>query len=314
MQRKFRFSAALGGILLFAAIVAADSWFKALPDRQAAPPAVAALGLEPVEISAAELAPLGLVGAWRLASSDRRFGGVSGLAVDGDQLVAITDAGVVLRFAKQLRRQLPVLVADLPAGPGDPRFKHNRDSEALARDPHGRGWWIAFENRDQLWLYDRGFTRALQRVAIARASLGFNSGIEGLASGLSGIVAFPESGGSAFSWSGGQWAEARLDRRTPLSDAARLEDGSILLLERRLTTSGFSNGLALLRPEGGGFRTVWRKRLPVGRLDNVEAVAAERIAGGGYRLWMMSDDNFHPRLRTLLLVVDVPAALLPKRP
>ena len=314
MQRKFRIAAALGGIVLFVAIVAADSWFEALPDRQAAPPAVAALELEPVDIPAAELSPLALVGAWRLTSGEPRFGGVSGFAVDGDQLVAVTDAGVVLRFPKQLRRRLPLLVADLPAGPGDPRFKYNRDSEALARDPHGRGWWVAFENRDELWLYDRGFTRALQRVAIARASLGLNSGIEGLASGRGGIVAFPESGGFAFSRSGGRWAQAPLDHRTPLSDAVRLDESSILLLERRLTTSGFSNRLALIRAEGAGLRTVWRKRLPVGRLDNVEAVAAERIAGGGYRLWMMSDDNFHPRLRTLLLVVEVPAALLPERP
>lgn len=303
----------MGCIALFAAVIAADGLFESLPDRAAAPPAVARLELEPVELSAAGLAPLELAGAWRLTSSEPRVGGVSGLAVDGADLVAITDAGVVLRFPGKLRTQLPVRIADLPAGPGDGRFKQNRDSEALARDPRNRGWWVAFENRDELWLYDHRFARALQRIAVARGSLDFNTGIEGLASGPGGFAAFPESGGSALIWKRGRWSKAPLDTRTPLSDAARLDDGSILLVERRLTSRGFSNALALVRSDGAGLRTVWRKRLPVGARDNVEAVAAERIASGGYRLWLMTDDNFHPRLRTLLLVVDVPAGALPKQ-
>jgi hypothetical protein len=88
---------------------------------------------------------------------------------------------------------------------------------------------------------------------------------------------------------------------------------TILLVERRLTTAGFRNALALVRAEGRDFRTLWRKRLPVSWRDNLEAAAAEPIAGGGYRLWMMSDDNFHPRLRTVLLVVDIPPEALRKR-
>jgi hypothetical protein len=81
-----------------------------------------------------------------------------------------------------------------------------------------------------------------------------------------------------------------------------------------VTAFGFKNALALVEQHGSSFRTLWRKPLPVAWRDNFEALAAEPIAGGGYRLWMMSDDNFHPRLRTMLLVVDVPAAALPKRP
>lgn len=304
----------LGGIALFAAVLAGNKLFESLPDRQAAPPAVALLELEPVEISAPKLAPLVLVGAWRLTSPEPRFGGVSGLAVDGDELVAITDAGVVLRFPKAVRRQLPLRVGDLPAGPGDERFKKNRDSEAIARDPRHRGWWVAFENRDQLWLFDPGFNRALQRVAVPRGLLSFNTGIEGLAIGEGGLLAFPESGGSALVWRQGQWLKASLQSRTPVSEAIWLEDGAILLVERRLTAAGFSNALALVRADGATFRTLWRKRLPVGSRDNVEALAAEPIAGGGYRLWMMSDDNFHPRQRTVLLIADVPAEALPNRP
>ncbi len=311
MQPKFSFSAPLGAAALFAAVLAADSLFESLPDRQAATAAVTVVTLEPIAISAAELAPLALVGAWRLTSSEPRVGGISGLAVNDDELVAITDAGVVLRFPKSLGRQMQAQVTDLPSGPGDERCKANRDSEAILRDD--RGWWIAFENADELWLFDARFKRTLRRL-IVPGGLGLNTGIEGLAASPRGILAFPESGGSTLLWGGGRWDQLRLDRRTPISDAVQVDGGAVLLIERRLTPTGFRNALALLRVDGAVLRTVWRKRLPVGWRDNVEAVAAEPIAAGGYRLWMMSDDNFHPRLRTILLVVDVPGAVLPKRP
>lgn len=314
VQHKFRIGTALSGLALFAAVIAAEPLLQSLPDRQARPHAVALLEFAPAGFAAADWAPLLLVDAWRVTSRDPRVGGVSALAVDGDELVAVTDTGAVLQFPKAIRPQLRTRVRDLPSGPGDERFKMNRDSEAIARDPDNRGWWIAFENRDELWLYDWGFARALQRVVVPRERMSLNAGIEGLASGKGGLLAFPESGGSALSWSSGRWGEARVEPRTPLSDAVRLDDGSVLLVERRLTATGFSNVLALVRADGATFRTVWRKRLPVGRRDNVEALAAERTDGGGYRLWMMTDDNFHPRLRTVLLVVDIPAGLLRKQP
>ncbi len=313
MQRKFSFAAPLGAIALFAAVLAGGVRFNALPDREAAPPAVAVLNLEPLEISASRMLPLALVGAWRVTSGEQRVGGISGLAVDGEKLVAITDAGVVLRFSKSLRPRMKVLVADLPSGPGDERFKLNRDSEAIFRDPEGRGWWIAFENREQLWLFDPDFSRVLERLSVPRAGMGENTGIEGLAGGAGGILAFPESGGSGLRWSDGRWVRARLKTSTPVSEAVQVGKDRILLVERRLTTAGFRNALALVRAEGRDFRTLWRKRLPVSWRDNLEAAAAEPIAGGGYRLWMMSDDNFHPRLRTVLLVVDIPPEALRKR-
>ena len=298
----------LGAIALFAAVIAADRVFEAQPNRQPAPPAVAELEFERIDISAAELAPLALVGAWLLTSPQPRVGGISGLAIDGEHLVAITDSGAVLRFSKELRPRMQARIADLSSGPGDPRFKRNRDSEAILRDSQDRGWWVAFENREQLWLFDHGFTRALGRMAVPRGRLSENTGIEGLAGADGVIFAFPEKGGSALRLKNGRWARARIDRSTRISDAVQVGDAT-LLLHRRLTLKGFDNALALARRDGGAFRTIWRKRLPVSWRDNFEAVAAERIAGG-YRLWMMSDDNFHPPLRTVLLVVDVPAAAL----
>lgn len=260
--------------------------------------ASAQLDFEPVELPAAELEPLALVGAWRLRSPDRRVGGISAIAAYGDELVAVTDSGAIVRFDKAIRPGLTARVADLPAGPGDRRFKMNRDSEAIALDPQGRGWWIAFEARDELWLFDHRFTRALRRLAVPAGLTSATRGIEGLAVWQGGLLAFPESGGSALAWRGGRWSRLRLERRSALSGAVELGDGLVLLIERRLTPAGLHNALALVRPEGAALRTLWRKRLPAGRLDNFEGIAAQPNAGGGYRLWIVSDDNFHPRMRT----------------
>jgi hypothetical protein len=57
---------------------------------------------------------------------------------------------------------------------------------------------------------------------------------------------------------------------------------------------------------GEGWRTAASIRLPVSPIDNVEGVAAERLPNGTTRLWMMTDDNFHAPLRTLLIAYDLP--------
>jgi hypothetical protein len=236
------------------------------------------------------------------------------LALDGDQFVALSDGGVVLRFPKALRPGVTVAAADLPAGPGSARFKQNRDTEAMARDPAGRGWWVAFEGRDALWLYDSSFSRGLAHIPVKRQDMGYNTGIEGLVASSGSLIAFPESGGTVLGWSRAGRTTASRRPKKPISDAAQIDNQSVFLLERRVTPLGFRNALAFARPQGASFRTVWRRRLPVRRRDNLEGIAAEPLPDGGYRLWIISDDNFHPRLRTILLAIDVPAALLPRRP
>ena len=301
----------LAALALFAAVTASHSWFLSVPNREEIGPAVRGLEIIPVEIAADRLAPLTLVGAWRLKSDDRRFGGISGLAIDGSDLVAISDSGVVFRFPEALRRGSVVRIDELPGGPGSPGLKRNRDSEALAADPHGRGWWVPFENRNELWLYDRGFARALDRRPIPAAALGKNKGVEGLTKAGSGLLLFPESGSRALRIESDRWRVIAMDDRIRrLGDAAAAGEGAFLVAQRQLTVLGFRNSLAFLRQDGDRLRTLWRKRIPVAWYDNVEAIAVEPSPAGGYRLWMMTDDNLHPRMRTLLLVVEIPEALL----
>ena len=73
----------------------------------------------------------------------------------------------------------------------------------------------------------------------------------------------------------------------------------------RPTPIGLRNDLVELVPNGGSYRAGAQWRIPVGRLDNVEALAAEPIAQGAIRLWMMTDNNFRQRQKTLLIKAEL---------
>ena len=308
--------------MLTLVVLAAHDLFIRLPNRIELGPRPAELQIRPVALDGAGFAPLHLVGAWRMTSDDPRFGGVSGLAVDGGELVALTDSGVVIRLPKSSAGQpaISARIAELPGGPGPRQFKWTRDAEALAADPAGRGWWVAFENRDQLWLYDRPFRRPLRRIVLNGARWPFNRGIEGLAVTQSGLWLLPEAAGRLIHVHDSEarsYPIAGLGGRYPwqgwVTEAVALPGGRLLLAERRLTPAGYANALLLLERAGGAVRIARRYPLPVGRLDNIEAVAAEP-APGGTRLWLMSDNDGQGFADTLLLELLAPeSALRPRR-
>ncbi|HEX8415483.1 MAG TPA: esterase-like activity of phytase family protein, partial [Sphingomicrobium sp.] len=192
--------------------MAAHFLFLHWPDRGELGPRVSTMHFAPAEWSPADVAPLKLAGAWAISSNDPRVGGVSALTLDDGRFIAVTDSGVVLQFGRPSARPTKVLVNELPGGPARPGFKVNRDSEALAADPLGRGWWVAFETRNQLWLYDAGFERVLGRVDFGDARWRFNQGIEGLASGKDGIILFPEAGNNMLRWTGRSAPSFKLER------------------------------------------------------------------------------------------------------
>ena len=308
MQHRFSKTLFLQVLALVALIAAAAALLARWPDRAELGERTATLRLVPADWSAADVAPLRLAGAWEVMSNDPRIGGVSALALDRQGFVALTDSGVIVRFARPSKAVARALVSELPGGPGPPALKVNRDSEALVADPLGRGWWVAFENRNQLWLYDRGFTRPLSRADFGTGRWPRNQGVEGLASGRNGILSFPEDGESILLWTGRRVINLPLERPLgQISDAARLPGGRLAVVHRQVTPLGFTNAITLLDPlAGGGFRTARSFPLRGHRRDNVEALAAERLPDGRTRLWLMTDDNFQRPLRTLLIALDVP--------
>ncbi len=304
MQPKFRMRDLACGLLLIAAIGLFDRWLAWVPNRHELGWRTARIAFEPVHLNEA-FAPFRLAGAWKLTSDDPRFGGISALAVDRGALLALTDSGALVRFRPPHPR---AEIGELPDGPGSGRFKRNRDSEALLRDPAGRGWWVAFENWHELWLYDPSFARALQRIELGNRGWRSNRGVEAIAPEGGALLLFPERGDSLLRVTG---ALARpidiVNARGRISDATAFGDGRVLAIERRPTPLGFRNALVMLDETRSGYRFGRRFALPLGPLDNVEAIAVERLGAGKHRLWLMTDDNFQPPLRTLLIALELPA-------
>lgn len=307
MQAKFSVRALAAGLVLFAAIGLFDRWLTSIPDREELGWRTARIGFEPVEFNASAFGRLRLAGAWKMTSDDPRFGGISALAIDDRRLLALSDSGVLVRFSPPGRPPHPARIGELPDGPRNGGFKRNRDSEALARDPLDRGWWVAFEYRHELWLYDRSFGRPLRRIDLGGRGWRSNLGIEGIAAAAKSLLLVHEKGDGLLLVTGRRARAIRIaGAGGRISDIADLGSGRYIAVERRLTALGFRNALVILEKSGPGYRFGRRSALPLGPLDNVEAVAVEPRADGSRRLWLMTDDNFRPPLRTLLIALDWP--------
>lgn len=302
MQPKFSIRVFAAGLVLVAGIALFDQWLLSVPNRHELGWRDARIAFKPVRLTANAPAPLRLAGAWELTSDDPRFGGISALAIDGGRLLALTDSGVLVRFRP---RTGSAQIGELPDGPGSGRFKRNRDSEALVRDPHGRGWWVTFENRHELWLYDRGFRRPLERIRLGERGWSVNRGVEGAAADDDRLLLFEEAGKKLLPVRANRARSIPIaNARGRISDAVSIGRDQYLAIERQLTPLGFRNSLVTVAATRGGYRFGGRIALPLGPFDNVEAIAVERI-GNRRRLWLMTDDNFQPPLRTLLIALDL---------
>lgn len=311
-ERWVQVAFSLAEIAMAFSLVAAVSfyydWIRDLPDRTELGPRWAELRFEPVALDATGFAPLRLAGAWKVTADDPRFGGVSALALDRGKLLALSDSGVLIRFAPPGSLRTRAAIWEVPRGPNKGKRKTERDSEALLADPAGRGWWVSYETRNQLWLYDRRFGHALQRIRLGDRWKE-NVGVEGLAPGPGGgLLLFPEADDAV------HWLRGMVSRRLPLagktgriSEASSDGRGGVLVIERHLALSGFSSALVEVERGDGGYRLGRRLPLALGPIDVPEGLAVERRSDGSRRLWIMTDDNLQPPFRTLLVALDWPS-------
>ena len=304
MQREFRKVVAAAACLALAAIILVAGYIvHRLPSRVELGHRALPLRYVPISLGQDWLGPFAIVGTWQASTDDPRFGGISALAIDGREFFAISDSGVVARFPKPGAAPAYVSLDELPDGPGDPGFKFNRDSEALVADPGGRGWWVAFENRNALWLFDKGFSRVLERRSIDAAGFGRNRGIEGMAVADGRLLLFPEVGGRALRMNGQQVSINGVNGW--IGDAVALGNGDMLIATRTLTPIGLINRMALMKRDRDGYRARAAWRIPVDRLGNVEALAVEARPDGALRLWIMTDNNLQQRRPTLLIALEL---------
>ena len=271
-----------------------------------------------------------------LHAKSRHFGGYSGLAIDasGRTLLAVSDAGTWMRASlhydgRRLKGLSDVVLGPLLGANGKPLADdRDRDAEALTvigGDVLKGTAYIAFERRHRIVRYAytaERFGPPAGTVPLPPGTKGMtaNRGIEALtvigAGKLKGtIIAFAEGladrDGNLQGWLiGGPTPGGVTVRRLggfDITDAAALPDGGIVLLERRFR---FSEGvkMRIRRIAPGEIR---RGALIQGEvlleandsftIDNMEAIAIHRDASGETVLTLMSDDNFSPLQRTLIM-------------
>ena len=315
VQPAFMKSRIFNSLLVGLSVVAAFAALRELPERDARPAAHLPVGYAASILPPAAL-PLRLAGAWTMKVGDKRFGGLSALMIDGGRLVAVSDRGAVMRFDPPTAARPMIRLSDLRQGPGDPGKKKWRDAESIVRDPRGRGWWVGYEQRHSLWLYDHGFQRAVAAVALPDLGWGDNRGAEALLTTGDALLAFGENGREAVRIGPGTPQLLRVHAPAQIADAARAPDGSFWVLLRSRGRDGISQSIAPLKRFRDGYRVGPQWPVPKAALDNFEGMAIESLAGGGWRFWLVTDDGHRFMARTLLVALDldVPAATHDKGP
>jgi hypothetical protein len=267
-----------------------------------------------------------LTGAFQLRSNDRRFGGLSGLSVTPDgKLHAISDRGywmsatMVSDDEGRLGELTGWEIGALLDPDGAPVLGRYADAEGLARGADG-SFVVAFEQAHRLWRYP-----GPGGLRFSPLSLGLpeeiskapaNGGIEAIAVLPDGRLlaiaeAFKNSDGSSKGWliENGRFAEIAYvpAEGYHATDCVALNDGDVLVLERRLFPWGILRArVARLASESlvPGARLageeLFRVEPPLAA-ENFEGIAAREDPSRGTMIYLVSDDNYLFFQRTLLL-------------
>jgi hypothetical protein len=287
---------------------------------------------DPRDVARKRFGALEFRGGLVLESPTKEFGGISSLRVgaDGQGFVAVTDKSQWLRGRIVYRGTTPIAIADAEMAPmlgpdGRPlRARGWYDTESLADD--GDTLYVGIERVHRIVRFNFGKDGLLSRgvpvpVPPAFKALPHNASLECLvmapkAGPLGGtLIAVSERGLDAngniqgflvggatrgtFSW-----------KRTDdfdVSDCAVTPGGKLLVLERRFSwTSGIamrirSVPLTAIKPNA----TVDGAELVTAdmgyQIDNMEGLSVHRAPDGALVLTLISDDNFSPLQRTVLL-------------
>ncbi len=272
-----------------------------------------------------------------LTSTDVRFGGFSGLimAPDGRGILAVTDQGHWISAEIAYKGTAPRDIVKARMGPilalnGRP-LTRKRDADAeeialLSGTLKNGVALVAFERNHRLARHpvvDGALGRPTGTVALPPDArrMKSNSGLEAVTVIRGGphrgaILALAEDLRDAndhhSGWLLGKGAPQRLAIKDiggfAFTGAAALDDGSVLLLERRFRyTEGVRMRMRLiaadeLKPgrviEG---ETLIQSDMSY-EIDNMEAIAVHKAPGGETVITLMSDDNFNKFLQRNLLL------------
>jgi hypothetical protein len=333
LQRYLSRASALAAILALALIpaVAQSPRVADLATHRIEIHAQAIESFDPRDPKKTRFGALTFRGGLVLESAYKDFGGLSGLRVsaDGAHLLAVTDKGNWLRARIVYRGKTPIAIADADMAPilgpdGRPLKRRGwYDTEALALD-NGIAY-VGIERVNQIVRFDigkDGLGARGQPLAVPGGMklLPHNQSIECVEVApnngpLAGsLVSISEqgldTGGNLMSFLIGSTPGVFSLKRTDefdVSDCAATPDGRLLVLERRFS---WIRGLAM-RIRSVPFAAIKPGALVDGpelivadtgfQIDNMEGLSVHRDASGALVLTIISDDNFSPLQRTVLL-------------
>jgi hypothetical protein len=307
---------------IFASLAALSRLRAALPPAPSIEVQATRIQLPPGDPARGRLGALLFRGGLVLESGDPRFGGLSDLRLspDGRRMVAVSDCGY--GFSAELVHDEAGGLAGIEAprlveltGPGGRALRiGENDAESLVAD--GSGLEVGFEGRGRVWRYtaDPPFSPPVEPVPTppGLALCGSNMGIETMArldATRRLLICEGERTPSLTvpAWigvPGGAWTE----RRYPLhfeggwagepfrpTSATRLDDGDVLVLERRFPPFGsrvVRVPRASVEATGGPLAPVEIASLEGSALvDNYEGIEARRDEAGRTLVYLISDDN-----------------------
>jgi hypothetical protein len=300
--------------------------------------AVSALGPVPVTAEARPLdratpsrdrvGRLGFLGAIRLQSPNRSFGGISALLWEPEcgRLLAVSDTGnwMILEPAETAGRLTGLAaawIAPILDESGRPAMrKRAADAEALTRNPRTGDVTVWFEGDHRAQRYEglsactpetlgQPAAETLRPDAIRAWPI--NGGVEAAVATSDGYILFSEEapggpgrhavaripdGGSSYPATDGFVA----------TDAADAGAAGLLLLSRRFSPQrGVAALLSRLEPGADGYRAVELARLaPPLLVDNMEGLAVRQEADRT-TVYLASDNNFNPLQETLLMKFEL---------
>lgn len=264
-----------------------------------------------------------------MSSPHPDFGGFSGLSFDPEtsRLLAVSDQGywlsadLVFDAAGDLSGLGNARLRPLLDHEGKPHTSKVRaDAEELLAMDQGR-FLVSFERDHRLEIASPGEAARPFDSPEGLAQASANSGIEAMArlgDGRYFLLTEDLSAGDGWirGWVGepGAWTALRYPRFSTFKPtaAARLKDGDVVVLERHFAPlTGVAIRIVRFGPEAFSDETLpdphvlATLRMPL-NIDNMEAVTVVRRAGEKERLLIMSDDNFNPLQRTLILQFELP--------
>ena len=271
-------------------------------------------------------------GGIELTSPHREFGGLSAIRVapDGAHFIALSDNAHWLRGRILYRDNVPVGIADAEIAPmlgSDGRTLASQrwaDTESIAED--GGTLYVGIERRHQILRFDYGKDGLLARgqpipMPAGLRKLPWNKGLECLVfvpNGLplaGALIGISERGLDAagniqaFLIGGQRPGEFTVKRSNDydITDCALTPDGGLVILERHFS---LRRGAAL-RMRRIALSTVTPGAVLDGpilieadfgyQIDNMEGLSINRDARGDLVFTLVSDDNFAPIQRTILL-------------